>query len=403
VPPKEMTRAKDLERHGTGNRPPYPDPPAGSSSTKWLDEFMLREGIVRDPSPVLGYRQRLGRPHDEKRDAAYEPMPDDDETTVRSRHFPVVIGVAALLAVLGLGGLAYGWIVNSSVGAAPQAAGVAFDQPTRRSEPVAARLPPPKPMRSPAPSGGHAEPAKRTTERALPLSKTPSATQHRSIDLALFRGGASALWGDTAAGFPGYPQQAFGRPANPLSDGVAALMVAAVTSGVARADLVEKATSPWGKAPPTLKPAAVTPAPLTESGPEPVVPKLAKPQTAQPPATPPARNQLASGPTIHLQIVYASWGPQSAKTIAALQARLKGQLMTIATSGASAWPVRHELVVYFFPGDRAAANLVAASLAQITKRTAPVMLLRTKSAPQPGTVDILLPLHSGEDLRNDNL
>jgi hypothetical protein len=75
----------------------------------------------------------------------------------------------------------------------------------------------------------------------------------------------------------------------------------------------------------------------------------------------------------------------------------------IATAGASEWPVRHELVIYFFPDDRAAAGRVAASLAQITKRAPPVMLLRTKSAPPPGTVDILLPLRSGEDLNNDKL
>jgi hypothetical protein len=106
---------------------------------------------------------------------------------------------------------------------------------------------------------------------------------------------------------------------------------------------------------------------------------------------------------IHLQIVYASSGPQEAKDIEALQAKILSQVTTIATSGASEWPVRHELVIYFFPDDRAAASLVAASLAQITKRTAPLMLLRTKSAPQPGTVDILLPLHNAEDLRNDNL
>jgi hypothetical protein len=65
--------------------------------------------------------------------------------------------------------------------------------------------------------------------------------------------------------------------------------------------------------------------------------------------------------------------------------------------------VRHELVVYFFADDRAAAALLAASLAHITRRTAPMMLVRAKSAPQPGTVDILLPLRSGEDLINDRL
>jgi hypothetical protein len=65
--------------------------------------------------------------------------------------------------------------------------------------------------------------------------------------------------------------------------------------------------------------------------------------------------------------------------------------------------VRHEAILYFFPNDRTAASLVAASLAQITKRTAPIMLLRAKSAPQPGTVDILLPLRSGEDLKKHDL
>jgi hypothetical protein len=127
------------------------------------------------------------------------------------------------------------------------------------------------------------------------------------------------------------------------------------------------------------------------------------PHPARPAAAPTRQNQLPVGTPLHLEIVYASWGPQAAKDIAALQARIEGRLKDNATSGASEWPVRHEVVIYFFPGDRAAASLIAVSLAQITKRTAPMMLLRTKFAPQPGTVEILLPLRNGEELENDHL
>jgi hypothetical protein len=434
MPPTERSLTKDPDSHGMDSRPPYADRPGSSASGHWLDDFMLREGITRDPLPIPGDRQRLGRPHDEKRDAAYEPI--DDDAAVKSRHFPAVVGVAGLLVVLGLGAAADSWLSNSSGGASFQAAGIAHGQPTRRTEPVAARRPPPEPIRSPTPLGGLGGQAKRRTESARPSSKNPSVPQNRSIDFALLRGAPSPLRGDTAAGFPGYPQQAFGWPPSARNDGVAALMLPVVMSSVTRARLVAKTTSrssewPMTVAPPPtasvrrpaeppgLEPAAVAPAPRTESGPKLVVPKLPARQTsvassgsvaeqrnpppARPPATPPVGGQVTVGTPLHLQIVYAAWGPQAARAVAALQAKLKNHLRDIATSGASEWPVRHEVVIYFFPEDRAAASLVAASLAQITKRTAPMMLLRTKSAPQRGTVDILLPLRSGEDLLNDKL
>ena len=350
---------------------------------------MMREGIVRDPVLLLGDRHRLAQPHDEKRAAAYLPMQEDDDSTIMSRHLPAVVGVAALVAVLGLGSFAYVRWSNFIGVAQPQAPGIAQDQTRRRTEPVVTRRPPPKPVQSSAPQGRPAEQSNRPVKNALPLHNKRPPAQTPSSDLALHGGIPSPLWG-TAAGFPGYPQA-------PLA-----------LSGQRPA------------VPPTPKPAAVAPAAPPEGSPKPITPELTAPQTAvvasgpvaeqpnphpeRPPATPaPARDGRPPGVALHLQIVHAPWGPQETTAVAALGARIEGQMKDVATWGASEWPVRRELILYFFPNDRAAASRVAAILAQITKRTAPpLLLLRTKPAPQPGTIDILLPLRSGEDLKNDN-
>ncbi len=425
MPPTERPRAKDPERLGKGSNPQSLNRLASSTSVHWLDDFLMREGIVRDSLPLLGERQRLGQPHDERRDASYEPMQEDNDDALKSRHFPAVAGVATLLALLGLGGLAYISLSNSSGGARPPASGIARDRPMQGVGSEAARRPSPKPMGSPDPPRGLVEQAKRRIERPLPLSTKPSREQEKPISLPVFGSVPSPLWGGTDAGFPGfYPQQAFGQPLSTPSDGAAALMITAVMSSVAGAAPATVRSSHWplslavsptvSAKPPSLEAAAFAPAPPAQIG-----LKLAAPQTAAagsvpmaqqrnpnpgpPPATAPTRDPLPGGKPLHLQIVYASWGPRAAKDIAALQARLEGQVRGIATAGASEWPVRHELVVYFFADDRAAAALLAASLAHITRRTAPMMLVRAKSAPQPGTVDILLPLRSGEDLINDRL
>jgi hypothetical protein len=371
--PTDKRLARDAGRPGKGDTPPHSDQPTGSPGLHWLDEFMIREGILRDPVSVLGDQNRLGQAGSETRDAAYEPMPEDDAITAPSRRWPAAIGAAALLLTLGLGSLGAVWWSHVSHRARPHIMPTAVAQPTRRGEAVEDRRPPAEPMPSSAPPD-----------------------QMRSIERALLKSVPAPLWGDTAAGFPGYPQVAFGRPPDALSDGPGALMLAAAMSSVARPPLLAKVTSPPRHGPPTPEPAAVAQAPLTESGPKPV--------TERPPATPvPARDDLPVGTPIHLQIVYASSGPEEARTIAALAAQLQGQMKTIATVGTSEWPVRHEAILYFFPNDRTAASLVAASLAQITERTAPIMLLRTKSAPQPGTVDILLPLRNPEDFKKDDL
>ncbi len=428
----ERSPAKDAERHRAGNNPPYPEPPTNAPSVHWLEDFMLREGIIRDSVAVPGDRPRLGRPQDEKRDAPYAPTQQDRDDALPARRFPAVAGMAALLGVLGLAGLAYIWLSKSSREARPHRTGITIAQPARRTETVAARPPSPEPLGASAAPGRVAEQPARRTAGALSPSKAPPADGTVSIGPAPFGNAPSPLWPATAAGFPGYPQQAFGPPPDALSDGTGALMMTAALSGVTRLHSLAQESAPSSGSPatetpstaaaahrsdqpPTLEQAALAPAPPIERGAQPVVPKHAAPQTtgsasgqspsppAQPAATAAAGNDRPAGPALHLQIVYASWGPQAAKSIAALQARIQSQMKDIATAGASEWPVRHELVIYFFPDDRAAAGRVAASLAQITKRAPPVMLLRTKSAPPPGTVDILLPLRSGEDLNNDKL
>jgi hypothetical protein len=220
-------------------------------------------------------------------------------------------------------------------------------------------------------------PVRRSEQLAAPKAVAP----HRAIGFALPGAAPPAVWGDGSAGFPGYPQPALEPLPNPPRVSPGAFMTA--MSGVTRATPVVPAIPKPIPAPPIAAPPK--PAPAASSA--------AAPVFVDPPVSTP----------LNLQIVYASWGPKAAQTIASLQAKIQGQVKDIATSSASEWPVHHELVIYFFPDDRAAANRVAASLAQITKRTTPVTLLRTKSPPRPGTVEILLPMRSGADLKNADL
>ncbi len=220
-----------------------------------------------------------------------------------------------------------------------------------------------------------------TVRRSEPLTAPKAVAPQRTIGFALSRAAPPAVWGDGSAGFPGYPQRALEPLPKPPRDSPSAFMTA--MSRVTRATPVVPAIPKPSPLPPTA--AAPTPAPAPS------------PAAVQVSVDPPVSTPL------NLQIVYASWGPQAAQTIAALQAKIQGQMKDITTSSASEWPVHHELVIYFFPDDRAAANRVAASLAQITKRTTPVILLRSKSPPRPGTVEILLPLRSGADLKNADL
>jgi hypothetical protein len=130
--------------------------------------------------------------------------------------------------------------------------------------------------------------------------------------------------------------------------------------------------------------------PVSVPGPMPIT-HAAQPAQAIPPG----------GTPLHLRIVYASSDPAEAGQIAALAARLRAQNGDIATARAWAGRPKIEDVVYFFPTDRAGASRIAAGLAQITKRTAPVVLVHVTPLPRPGTIEIRLPLKDGKDLNSE--
>jgi hypothetical protein len=110
---------------------------------------------------------------------------------------------------------------------------------------------------------------------------------------------------------------------------------------------------------------------------------------------------LPTGSALHLWIVYRPSDPAAGSKVDALTSQLRSQISDITSATASVGPAATESVVYFFPSDRAGASRIAASLARMTGRTEPVMLVHADHLPRPGTVEIRLPFKVGEDLSNE--
>ena len=118
-------------------------------------------------------------------------------------------------------------------------------------------------------------------------------------------------------------------------------------------------------------------------------------------AVPPLPAVLPTGSALHLWIVYRPSDPAAGSKVDALTSQLRSQISDITSATASVGPAATESVVYFFPSDRAGASRIAASLARMTRRTEPVMLVHADHLPRPGTVEIRLPFKVGEDLSNE--
>jgi hypothetical protein len=110
---------------------------------------------------------------------------------------------------------------------------------------------------------------------------------------------------------------------------------------------------------------------------------------------------LPTGSALHLWIVYRPSDPAAGSKVDALTSQLRSQISDITSATASVGPAATESVVYFFPSDRAGASRIAASLARMTGRTEPVMLVHADHLPRPGTVEIRLPFKVGEELSNE--
>jgi hypothetical protein len=118
-------------------------------------------------------------------------------------------------------------------------------------------------------------------------------------------------------------------------------------------------------------------------------------------AVPPLPDVLPTGSALHLWIVYQPSDPAAGSKVDALTSQLRSQISDITSATASVGPAATESVVYFFPSDRAGASRIAASLARMTGRTEPVMLVHADHLPRPGTVEIRLPFKVGEELSNE--
>jgi hypothetical protein len=119
------------------------------------------------------------------------------------------------------------------------------------------------------------------------------------------------------------------------------------------------------------------------------------PAKVAPPAAPPA------GTGMYLRVVYAPADAAEGARIDALTARLQSENPDIASATAAAGPAAGDGVAYFFPDDRAGASRIAASLARMTKRPEPVVLVHAKALPRPGSIDIRLPTQDEKDLNNE--
>ena len=146
---------------------------------------------------------------------------------------------------------------------------------------------------------------------------------------------------------------------------------------------------------PPIAPVVTVVAPLaTKSKPaaaSPLVPAVAVVGPSLPDALP-----IDTG--LHLRIVYTPSDPAEETQIDALTQRLRGENSDIASTVAAPGPAAEGGVLYFFPNDRAGAGRVAASLAGMTKRPEPVVLVHANPLPRPGTVEIRLSPRFAKDL-----
>ncbi len=131
----------------------------------------------------------------------------------------------------------------------------------------------------------------------------------------------------------------------------------------------------------------------------PVPPPPPAPAPAPAKVAPPAA--LPAGTGMYVRVVYAPSDAAGGARIDAFTARLRSENPDIASTTAAAGRAAGDGVAYFFPGDRAGASRIAASLARMTKRPEPVVLVHAKPLPRPGTIEIRLPTQDEKDLNNE--
>ena len=146
---------------------------------------------------------------------------------------------------------------------------------------------------------------------------------------------------------------------------------------------------------PPIAPVVTVVAPLAAKSKPAAVSPLVPAVTVVGPSLP---DELPTDTGLHLRIVYTPSDPAEETQIDALTLRLRGENSDIASTVAAPGPAAEGGVLYFFPNDRAGAGRVAASLAGMTKRPEPVVLVHANPLPRPGTVEIRLSPRSAKDL-----
>ena len=116
----------------------------------------------------------------------------------------------------------------------------------------------------------------------------------------------------------------------------------------------------------------------------------------------PTLDALPTGAALHLRIVYRASARASKSRIEALTKRLHSQNTDIASATVSSGPAAVEGVSYFFTGDRAGASRIAASLARMTRREEPVMLVHSAPLPRPGTIVIWITIIDQKEFSYEN-
>jgi hypothetical protein len=338
------------------------DQPPQPVGAQWLTEFLRREGVPEDRSlPSI------------------EVL--DEEPAQKSYKAPVLIGFGVLLAIGAVGAFAYQRVIVTDYHRWIAAAVAAMNGPAppHPVAPVALAAPAlePAPKLSPPPASPppQAQPkppqAPPTSAPALGLSAAPRAAPtppHQEMLTPL---------GNPAMALASFPQQPVDPPPTVMSNWAGALVIPTPLAGepnIAAAD---------APAAPQAVPAALHAAPSTV------------------PALLPGSFALPAGTPVHLRIVYTPSDPAEASRIDALAKRLSSQIPSIASVTAAAGPAAFSGVAYFFPGDRAGASRVAASLARMTRRAEPLLLIHANPLPRPGTIEIRLPLRVGKELNNE--
>jgi hypothetical protein len=410
------------------------EPPSPPKPAHWLTDFMAREGILHEGGLAASDQ-------------------DEDEPAEKSYNGRWAAGAAVLLGIGIAASFAYVEVgarheahapARAAVAVAPRAA-VALNMPpaTHRAEPHAAPsalgmpkaavLParphdvvpgaasadltddafstfPSQPIEAPPEIFGKwagaliiPQPESVAPKGAAPriaASRVATTPAGQSPPTPLLPARMAKLASASIPGLPGATQAPAAslpepRPSMPASSGFAvAPLPLAIPPSLVKPSPLAATVAPAAQvaaAQPAAMPVSVPASlPVSVPGPMPVT-HVAQ----QPPAI------LPGGTPLHLRIVYAASDPAEAGQIAALAERLRAEIGDIATARALAGRPRVEDVAYFFSADRAGASRIAAGLAQITKRTAPVVLVHATPLPRPGTIEIRLPLKDGKDLNSE--